>query len=193
MFEGTAGVQCLTDYVCTCMMHINTAPCLQPKAPLPVTPVAEGNHSVRALPECRSARPTDATRAPHEARGVIAPRLPCAPAPRVQGLFLPKLLPRSSKARPSLLPRRFKWGWVKLRKGVILSVLPKHAVKPVFRKRRNAIKTVLLYNTWQVFLSSPSSLFLPFFLWQWALKRPQRRLYADQRNSFYKQAKKGLY
>lgn len=109
-----------------------------------------------ACPNVTTSRPTDAcTCTPqqmqhHSSKAVLclSSYMDVNAASQVQGLFLSKPLHCSSKtaSRPLLLPGRFKWGWVKLRMGTFLSVLLKHAVKPAWRKRRNAIKTVLLYK-----------------------------------------------
>lgn len=204
MFEGPAGPQWLTEYPCTWKMTINTALRLLSEIQGPSAHLKEMSCQ-SACPNVTAPRPPDAcTRTPrwkrhHRSKAVLC--LSCDvdvnAASQVQGPFLPELLHCSSKAltRPLLLPGRFKWGWLKLRVGVILSVLLKHTVKTANKKSRNAIKTVLLYKWGLACLPQlpQQPFFPPLFPWQWALKRPQRCLYADQRNSFYKQTKKGLY
>lgn len=198
------GPHWLTEYLCVWMMHINTALCVLSDIQGPSVHhfLHWRKYSIGVSAQTSLLQgPLVPVHVPCNESSIISPRLFCASAliwmqkqNHKSKVFLPKLLHCGSKAvtRPLLLPGQFKWRWLKLRMGAILSVLLKHAVKLDCRKRRNAIKTVLLYK-WDLagLPQLPQQPFFPpFFLWQWALKRPQRSLYADQRNSFYKQARR---
>lgn len=140
------------------MMSTNSAPCLLSEIQgLSVHRFLRWRkHSVRAPAQMSQLQgPLMPARVPRDECGIIAPRLFCASAliwmwmqhHKSKVSFCQNLHCGSKAAtRPSLLPGRFKWGWLKLRMGAILSVLLKLAVKPVCGKRRNAIKTVLLYK-----------------------------------------------
>lgn len=143
MFEGPVWPQWLTEYSCTWTMTINTIPCLLSEIQGPSACLKETSCQ-SAFTNVTAPRPPDAcTRTPRWKQHRHSKAVLCLScdvdvnaASQVQGLFLPELLHCSSKAltRPLLLPGPFKWGWLKLRVGVILSVLLKHSVKPLSQK-----------------------------------------------------------
>lgn len=112
-------------------------------SPRPLCPSSLRLRGVTASELCPNVTGQGPAMSPSSKAALCSALAACERSSSSQGLALPEPWHRTPTAatRASLLPRRAKWGSLKkLRKGVILSVLLKHAVKPVFRKRRNEVK-----------------------------------------------------